>query len=128
MTVMPAWLDQMPAIDYTPEKELLSELEAWAQVNGWSITDGSTLPLELRRRTDVLLERPDENRRIRLAILRKSRNNAGAVRVDASSLRTIVLEYESRRKRWRVEAAGVQVDEDLSARGWGWLIDLLFRS
>ena len=128
MIVMPAWLDQVPTIDYTPEKELLSDFESWAEANGWSITDGSKLPLELRQRTDVLLERPGDNQRLRLAILHKSRNNAGAVRVDASSLRTIVLEYDSRRLRWRVEAAGVRVDDDLTARGWGWLVDLLFRS
>ncbi len=127
MIVMPAWLDQVPTIDYTPEKELVSDFESWGQKNGWTITDGSKLPLELRQRTDVLLEKPEHDLRLRLAILRKSRNNTGSVRVDASSLRTIVLEYDNRRRRWRVDAAGVEVTEDLLPRGWGWLVDLLFR-
>lgn len=127
MVVLPEWLDQVPTVDFAPEKDLLQQLETWAQANGWIVSDGSNLPLELRQRTDVLLEHPDHNQRLRLAVLRKSRNNVGVIRVDASNLRTIELLYQRKQPHWRVEAGGVRVEDDLLQRGWPWLIKLMFQ-
>lgn len=127
MVVLPAWLDQTPTVNFAPKKELLTQLEIWAQGDGWTVSDGSSLPSELRQRTDVVLERPDPNQRMRLAVLRKSRNGVGIIRVDASSLRTVELLYQRRQPHWRVEAAGVRVEDDLLKRGWLWLVKLMFQ-
>ncbi len=127
MVVLPEWIDQAPTRDFEPEKEMLKRLELWAEEKGWNVSDGSSLPFELRQRTDVLLDDPKLNRSIRLAILQKSRNGVGAIRVDASNLRTVELLYQSRPMQWRLEAGGVRVEEDLLNRGWDWLIKLLFQ-
>lgn len=127
MVVLPTWLDQVPTVNFAPEKDLLTQLETWAQANGWIVSDGSKLPLELRQRTDVLLEQPDLNQRLRLAVLRKSRNGVGVIRVDSSNLRTVELVYQRRQPHWRVEAGGVRVEDDLLNRGWAWLIKLMFQ-
>ena len=29
-TVLPGWIDQVQGVDFTPEKELLGDLEQWA--------------------------------------------------------------------------------------------------
>lgn len=127
MIVLPEWLDDVKKVDFAPEKDLLTQLETWAQANGWIVSDGSNLPLELRQRTDVLLEQPDRDQRMRLAVLRKSRNGRGGIRVDSSNLRTVELLYQSKLPHWRVEAGGVQVEDDLLNRGWAWLIKLMFQ-
>lgn len=106
---------------------MLKSLELWAQEKGWHVSDGSALPIALSQRTDVLLDQPERNRSIRLAVLRKSRNGVGAIRVDASNLLTIELLYQHKQKKWRVEAGGVRVEDDLINRGWDWLIKLLFQ-
>ena len=127
MVVLPEWLDQTPTVSFTPEKELLTQIETWAHENGWIVSDGSELPLELRQRTDVLLSQPERKRRIRLSVLRKSRNGAGVIRVDASNLRTVELLYQRKQPHWRVEADGVRVEDDLLMRGWPWPIKLMFQ-
>jgi|GEM_PF-6097480 len=127
MVVLPNWLDQLPTVDFTPEKELLTELEKWAIENNWNVSDGSSLPFELRQRTDVLLNKPQHEQTIRLAVLRKSRNGVGVIRVDSSNLRTVELLYQRRQPHWRVEAGGVRVEDDLRNRGWSWLINLMFQ-
>ncbi len=127
MVVLPEWIDQAPKMDFEPEKEMFKTLESWAEEKGWNVSDGNSLPLELRQRTDVLLDDPKLNRSIRLAILQKSRNGAGAIRADASNLRTVELLYQSRTKKWRLEAGGVLVENDLRNRNGDWLIKLLFQ-
>jgi hypothetical protein len=127
MVVLPGWLDQVPTVDYSPEKDLLRELERWAQQNGWNVSDGSKLSIELRQRTDVLLERPSYDQRLRVAVLPKSRSGKGTIRVDASNLRTVELLYQRKQPHWRVEAGGVRVEDDLLRRGWDWLIKLMFQ-
>ncbi len=127
MVVLPEWIDQAPKMDFEPEKEMLKTLELWAEAKGWSVSDGNSLPLELRQRTDVLLDDPKLNRSIRLAILRKSRNGVGAIRAGASNLRTVELLYQSRTKKWRLEAGGALVENDLRNRNGDWLIKLLFQ-
>lgn len=125
MIVLPNWLDQSPKVNYTSEKDMLSQFQTWAEDNGWVVSDGSKLPIALRQRTDVLLEQPDQNQRIRLAVLRKSRSNVGRIRVDSSNLRTVELIYQRKQPNWRVEAGGVRVEDDLINRGWAWLINLM---
>ena len=127
VVVLPEWLDQVPTVNFAPEKYLLTQIETWAETHGWMVSDGSQLPLELRQRTDVLLEQPDHDRRIRLAVLRKSRNGVGFIRVDSSNLRTVELLYQHKQPQWRVEAGGVRVEDDLLNRGWDWLIRLMFQ-
>jgi hypothetical protein len=125
MVVLPGWLDQVPKIDFGAEKAMLTQLETWAQDNGWTVTDGADLPSGLRERTDVLLAHPDGERRIRVAVLQKSRSSVGYIRLDASNLRTLELEY--RRKHWRVLAGAVPIEDDIASRGWNWLVSLLFK-
>ena len=132
MTVVPAWLQQIPGVNYQPEIDLLTQFEEWAQENGWSVSDGSSLPPELCQQTDVLLEQRNNDQgvllSIRLAVLRKARGSkkGGAIRVDASTLRTVEFLYQRRQPQWRVEAGGVRVEDDLLKRGWDWLVHLLF--
>ena len=124
--VLPDWLDQVPNISFLPEKELLSNFEAWALEHGWTVTDGSTLPHELRQRTDVLLENTEQNQRIRLAVLPKSRKGAGAIRLDAN-LRTLELLYRPKERHWRVEVGGIRIADDLMEKGWEWLVNLVYQ-
>ncbi len=125
--VMPKWLDDAPSVDFTPEKEMLSDLEAWAAADGWDVSDGSKLPSELARRTDVLIELPKKGRQMRIAVLPKAKRGAGTIRIDASTHRVFELVYQPRAKRWRVETAAVPLSDDLHQSGWGWLTDLAFR-
>jgi len=125
--VLPAWLDQAPKLSFEPEKELLTQIELWAAENGWIVSDGSSLPSPLRQRTDVLLEQPERQRRVRLAVLRKSRNGVGYIRMDSSDLLTVELLYQRKQPHWRVEAGGGRVEDDLLKRGWTWLFKLIFQ-
>jgi len=127
VVVLPEWIDQVPKVDYAPEKTLLTDLEMWAEQNGWTVNDGSKLPHELRQRTDVLLEMPNSNRRVRVAILRKSPHGVGVIRMDSSNLRTIQLVYRRTQRQWRVEAGDIPIEDNLLERGWGWLLDLMFK-
>jgi len=128
VVVIPSWLDQVSTLDFTPEKALLAQIEIWAQANGWTVSDGSGLPLELRQRTDVLLEQVDKQQRVRLAVLQKSRSDIGLIRLDASNLRTVEIVYRRRTKLWRMEVAGVPVEDDILARGWDWLFERMFKT
>jgi hypothetical protein len=130
--VLPDWIDQVPGVDFTPEKDLLRNLEQWAAENGWEVSDGSSLPSDLRHRTDVLLSRPGNGRHLRIAVLPKSRSSRGLVRIDATrdrpfSNRTFELVYQPRHNRWRVEAATIPLDDNIIEKGWDWLADLAFR-
>ena len=124
--VLPDWIDQA-AVNYTPEKELVAEVEKMAELNGWAFSNGESLPSELRLRTDVLFEQSGSKRGIRLSILPKSRKDTGVIRLDASNLRTVELVYQPKKRCWRVEAGGVFIDDDLLNHDWDWLIARLFR-
>lgn len=125
--VLPKWLDGVPGVDFTPEKEMLSELEVWAAADGWDVSDGSRLPSELSRRTDVLFDQPKQGRQLRVAVLPKAKRAPGTIRIDASTHRVFELIYQPRAKRWRVETAAVPLSDDLREDGWGWLTNLAFR-
>ena len=132
MVVAPGWLDQVPNLDFGHEKELLTAFETWAEANGWIVSDGESLPEELQKRTDVLLEYPSDDKRrdskrLRLAVLRKSRSSGGVICVDASNLRTVELLFQRKMPHWRVEAAGVRVEDDLLVGAGHGLLILCFR-
>src|SRR5689334_5596398 len=95
--VLPDWLDLVPGVDFAPEKEILADFEGWALREGWNVSKGEKLPVELQRRTDVLLEQPSKGWGLRIAILPKpKKTKQGAIRIDASTLRTLELTYQSR--------------------------------
>src|ERR1700722_3915433 len=123
MVVLPGWLDQVPKIDFTPEKSILAQLERLAEASGWTVTDGRSLPEALRERTDVLFEHPDGEKIIRAAVLQKSRSGSGMIRLDSSIFRTVELVYLRRKHRWRVEIGSVPIEEedDVLSHGWDWL-------
>ena len=127
MSVVPAWLEQVSAVDFSREKDLLTQLEAWAGAAGWTVSNGSELPQQLQQRTDVLFIAPNREDRIRLAVLPKSSKGAGAIRLDSSVLRTLELVYWPRKKSWRVFAGGVPIEDNVRSRGWKWLADLLLK-
>ena len=105
--VIPKWLDTVPGVDFTPEKKLLEDLERWASSDGWTVSDGRSLPESLRQRTDVLLVHQKRDRQLRIAVLPKAKRSPGAVRIDASSLRVFELVYRPKEGQWRVETAAV---------------------
>src|SRR5947209_14086444 len=80
--VLPSWIDKVEGVDFTPEKELLRDLEQWATQRGWQVSDGSDLPSELQRRTDVLLSQSGKERYMRIAVLPKTKRGTGVVRID----------------------------------------------
>lgn len=130
--VIPDWIDQVQGVDFTPEKELLLDLERWAVAKGWTVSNGSDLPSELRQRTDVLLAAPDGQRYLRIAVLPKTRRAPGVVRIDATSHRgfshrIFELVYQPPQNRWLVEAATIPLSDDLRTEGWDWLENLAFR-
>lgn len=125
--VLPKWLDDIEGVDFTPEKDLLRQLESWAQEDGWIVSDGSVLPEELGRRTDVLLAQPQKKQHLRLAVLPKRKRGSGAIRIDASTHRIFDLMYQPQKKQWRVETAAVPLSDDLQKEGWRWLANLAFR-
>lgn len=124
--ILPGWIEEVKGIDFSLEKSLLTDLEGWALENGWAVSRGEGLPESMRRRTDVLLERPGGDH-VRVAILQKMRSNRGFVRLDASTIRTIELEYVPKGKRWRVLIGAIPVEDDIRNMGWQRLIDLLFK-
>lgn len=131
-SILPGWIDQVHGVDFTPEKELLRDLESWAEARGWEVSDGSGLTSDLRQRTDVLLSQPAAERYLRVAVLPKSKRGSGGVRIDAISHqpfshRIFDLVYQPRRRRWRVEVATVPLSDDIRNQGWDWLADLAFR-
>ncbi len=129
MIVIPEWLDETSKIKYENEKSMLEAIELYAQDDGWKVSDGSDLSPFMRQRTDVLLEDTKEESSLRLAVLVKSSNNRGMIRVDASYLLTVVLVYQGKKPIWRVEAAGIRVLDNfmMDSAGWKWLVNLLFQ-
>lgn len=125
--LLPKWLDQVQGVDFSAEKEMLSELEEWAQEDGWTVSDGNELPTDLQRRTDVLLDQPKSKRQIRIAVLPKVKRSPGTIRLDTSTHRIFELVYQPKSKRWRVETAAVPLSDDLRKDGWTWLTNLAFR-
>jgi hypothetical protein len=133
--ILPGWIDQVQGVDFTPEKELLRDLEQWAAAHGWQVSDGKELSSALRQRTDVLLSQPERDRHLRIAVLPKLKRTPGMVRIDATSHEPFIhrifeLVYQPRRKRWRVETATVPLSDDLRSEGcagWDWLEKLAFR-
>ena len=125
--VLPRWLDQVKGVDFTPEKEILSVLERWAAEDGWDVSDGSTLPSDLRRRTDVLLNQPKKSLQLRISVLPKAKRSPGMIRIDASSHRIFELIYQPKFNRWRVETSAVPLTDDLKQSGWNWLTVFAFR-
>jgi hypothetical protein len=131
--VLPEWLDQVPGVDFTPEKELLTHLEEWASQNDWEVSDGSSLLRELSRRTDLLLSQADQERHMRVAVLPKERRGPGRIRIDATSDRVFShrifdLVHVPKQGRWRVELATLPLIEDIRKEGWDRLVELAFRT
>jgi hypothetical protein len=131
-TVLPGWIDEVQGVDFTPEKELLIDLESWARDHGWEVSNGSTLPSELRQRTDVLIFRPNEERYLRVSVLPKSKGGSGRIRIDATkhqpfSHRVFDLVYQPRSQRWLVELAATPLIDDIRRQGWHLLEDFAFR-
>ena len=125
--MLPQRLDENQGVDFTLEKALLVDFEDWAAVHGWSVSDGSQLPHELSQKTDVLLDQ-QQGKRVRIAVLPKSKGSPGTIRVDATpSFRSFELVYQPRKKRWRVEVAAVPVIDDIAQEGWDRLEDFAFR-
>ena len=125
--VIPQWLDQVEGVDFSPEKEILGELERWAAQDGWDVSDASSLSSDLRQRTDVLIKQPQTQNQMRIAVLPKARRSPGSIRIDASTHRIFELIYQPQQNRWRVETAAVPLSDDLKAAGWSWLTNLAFR-
>lgn len=125
--VIPQWLDQVEGVDFTPEKEILGKLEQWAVLDGWNVSDASSLSSELRQRTDVLIKDPQNENQMRIAVLPKAKRSPGSIRIDASTYRIFELFYQPQKKRWRVETAAVPLSYDLEEAGWSWLKDFAFR-
>jgi hypothetical protein len=125
--VIPEWLDQVQGVDFTPEKELLTDMEVWAGRNGWDVSDGSKLPSELKRRTDVFLDQPDRERHLRVAVLPTINKGPGMIRIDASSHRVFELVYQPRARGWRIETAAVPLTDPKPKVDWNVLIDLAFK-
>jgi hypothetical protein len=124
---IPSWLDQVLGVDFGPEKQLLAELEKWAAQDGWIVSDGRTLPFELRQRTDVLIEKPDEHKRVRVAVLQKGQNGTGEIRLDSSDSVTIELIYNESENAWSVEAGNVVLSTGQQSLDCARLFERLFR-
>jgi hypothetical protein len=132
--VLPSWIDEVQGVDFSPEKELLGDLEQWALNRGWDVSDGSSLSSELRQRTDVLISRPAKEEHLRVAVLPKTKKGPGSIRVDAiryEPFNHIVFElmYEPKSKRWRVETGTFVIADDIheDGKGWDWLVSRAFR-
>ena len=124
--VQPAWLDQIQGVDFEPEKKMLGDIQRWATDNGWVASDGSKLQFGLAAHTDVLLEKSHEDRRVRLAVLRKSNSGDGEIRLDSSEFTTIELIYLPDTKRWRAEVGNVTLQKDFNYEDIPWLFGKLF--
>jgi len=127
-TVLPTWLNEVRGVDFAQEKQMLSDLESWASQDNWEISDGSPLPSELARRTDVLLRDAKRDRWFRVSVLPKAKGSPGSIRIDASSHRIFELVNMPRKKGWRLETGTVPLKDGFARKDdWDLLVDLAFR-
>jgi hypothetical protein len=126
--VLPGWLDQVRGVDFAQEKQMLSDLERWAIQDNWEVTDGTVLPSDLARRTDVLLRDAKRNRWFRVSVLPKAKGSPGSIRLDASTHRIFELVNLPRKKGWRLETGTVPLKDGFARKDdWDLLVDLAFR-
>jgi len=125
--VLPAWLEQNTEADFGPEKQMLTEIEQWAERDGWTVSDGRQLPYELRARTDVLLEKPAQDKRVRLAVLMKSPKGKGEIRLDSSDFVTLELIHHYKERQWSAEVGNVILKDVVDPQDISWLFGKLFR-
>jgi len=122
---LPQWLDQVPNVEFTEEKRLLEELMQWGTDMGWTPVDTDGLDFSERAQTDIALQKDD--RKLRIAVLRKSRSSEGAIRIQAvPAFREAILTWRQRAKRWQIELGGVPLDRNWDQTAFKWLVERLF--
>ena len=77
----PAWMDQVPNIDFTPEKAAFRDIVAWGERLGLSVVPQSRLEADVRATTDLVLEQG--RRRLHVRAQEKTRNGDGRIDLDA---------------------------------------------
>lgn len=122
---LPSWLDQVPNIDFAREKQALLDILAWGQALGWARVDPQGLEFNARQETDLALEKDD--RKLRVAVLSKSRSSLGMIRIQAiPTFRDALIVWQPRRHKWELELGGVPMDREWDENTFGWLLSRLF--
>jgi hypothetical protein len=121
----PKWLDDVPNVDFTQEKRLLNEFVQWGAELGWNPVDSIGMDFNARAQTDLALGKDD--RRLRVAVLQKSRSAQGSVRIQSvPEFREANLVWDSRQKQWHIELGGVPLDRAWDKAAFEWLVARLF--
>ena len=121
----PTWLDEVPNVDFTHEKRLLEDLVEWGRGLGWNPVETKGIDFSARAQTDLALGKGD--RRLRVAVLQKSRSSQGSVRMQSiPEFREAVLVWGGgRQKQWHIELGGVPLDRNWDRAAFEWLLGRL---
>jgi hypothetical protein len=122
---LPKWLDQVPNIDFSREKQVLEDIVDWSCSLGWTPVDPEGMEFSARSATDVALAKGEEL--IRIAVEPKSRTSQGSIRIQAVPFfRDAFLVWHPTRRKWQIELGSVPIDRTWDRSSFEWLMERLF--
>ena len=123
---LPNWLDQVPNVDFTQEKDALRDLLSWGEALGWHTSDPSGMEFNARQSADIVLEFRGD-RKIRIAVQSKSKSSLGMIRIQAiPTFREASIIWLPRRHQWQIQLGGVPIDRPWAEDSLRWLFERLF--
>lgn len=122
---LPNWLDQVPNLDFGKEKELLQQLLAWLEHEGWQRVNVNDLDQQDRQQTDLAFSRGGEH--LRLAVMPKQRSSTASVRVQAlPGYESALLVQRENSPDWGIEVGGLLIEDRLTEERFHWLLQRFF--
>lgn len=122
---LPKWLDSVPNMSFEREKQLLVQIQRFAGNLGWKDADTTGLAFSSRQETDVALQKGEQF--LRLAVLPKSKENQGAVRLQAiPTFSEAEYVWKPRKGKWEIEIGSVPMDKFDDSESFSLLLRRLF--
>lgn len=123
---LPNWLDQVSNISFEREKELLHKLIDWLIQLEWSQASGG-MDFSERQQADLVFTKDQPERKIRVAVLPKSKSSQGALRIQAiPTFSEAEYRWRHSKRRWEIEIGGVPMDRYDDFESFEWLLERLF--
>jgi hypothetical protein len=118
---LPKWLDQSE-VDYSHEKDALSNAVRWSKSLGWKTARKSGLDFDSRTSADLVL-RKGENL-VRFAVSQKTKDSGGRIRLQSvPQFREAVLIWNGRSKSWHIELGEIDINRDWDEGSLEWLLE-----